>query len=111
MVHDSHVRQRTATWEGTLGEVQGKETEVLDGLLYHPRTKAARTHANAFGGAIDHRADILKIRSEDPVGLIVGMTDSMSGLMTLAANLTYKSHDRHSFSRRFVVLKTSAMLP
>ena len=70
----------------------------LDGLLHHPGTKTASTHANTLGGAIDHRADALKIRSEDAVRLIVGMADIMPGLMTLATNFTYKGHDRHSFS-------------
>lgn len=96
---------------GTPVRVGGERNEALDSLLYHPRTKTASTYANTFGGAIDHRADVLKIGSEDPVGLIVGMAHIMPGLMTLATNLTYKSHDRHSFSTRFVVLKTSAMLP
>jgi hypothetical protein len=70
----------------------------LDGLLHHPGTQTASTHTNTLGGAIDHRADALKIGSEDAVRLIVGMADIMPGLMTLATNLTYKGHDPHSFS-------------
>lgn len=88
-----------------------RETEVLDRFLYHPGAETACAHPNPFGSAIDQRTNGLKIRSEDSVGLIIGMADIMPGLMALATNLTYKSHDRHSFSTRFVVLKTSAMLP
>lgn len=91
--------------------IRGKRTETLDRLFHHPGTEAASAYANTLGGAVNHRADGLKIRSEDSVGLIVGMADIMPGLMTFATNLTYKSHDLHSFSRRFVVLKTKAMLP
>jgi len=92
--------------------IRGKETgELLDCLFHHPRTKTASAHANTLGGAINHRADALKIRSEDSIGLIIGMADIMPGLMALATNLTYKSHDLLSFLTRFIVLKTKAMLP
>jgi hypothetical protein len=84
---------------------------ILDGLLHHPGTKTAGAHANTFGGPIDQRANGLKIRPEDTVGLVVGMADIVPGLMPLAANLTYVRHGLNSFSMRFVVLKTSAMLP
>lgn len=75
-----------------------KKRKPLDCFLHHPGTETAGADANALSGAIDHRANGLKIRPEDSVGLIVGMADIMPGLMTLAANLTYKSHDLHSFS-------------
>lgn len=75
-----------------------RETEVLDRFLYHPGAETACAHPNPFGSAIDQRTNGLKIRSEDSVGLIIGMADIMPGLMALATNLTYKSHDLHSFS-------------
>ena len=75
-----------------------KETEALDRFLHHPGAETTGAYANTLGGAIDHRTNGLKIRPEDSVGLIVGMADIMPGLMTLATNLTCKSHDLHSLS-------------
>jgi hypothetical protein len=86
-----------------------ERAEALDCLLDHPGTETARTHANTFGGTIDQRANGLKIRPKDTVGLIVGMADIMPGLMPLVTDLTYIGHDLDSFS--CVVLKTRAMLP
>lgn len=86
----------------------GQRAEVLDCFLDHPGTQTAGAHANTFGGAIDQRANGLKIGPKDAVGLIVGMADIMPGLMPLVANITYIRHGLNSFS--FVVLKTSAML-
>lgn len=83
----------------------------LDGFFHHPGTKTAGAHTNTFGSPIDQRANGLQIRSKDTVGLIVGMADVMPRLMPLVTNLTYIRHSLNSFSRRFVVLKMSAMLP
>ena len=96
-------KRKSGAFTGTAGH--------LDGLFHHPGTKAAGAHTNTFGGPIDQRANGLQIRSKDTVGLIVGMADVMPRLMPLVTNLTYVRHSLDSFSRRFVVLKTSDMLP
>lgn len=83
--------------------------EALDRLLDHPGAEAAGAHANPFSGAIDQRANGLKIGPKDTVGLIIGMADIMPGLMPLVTDLTYIGHGLDSFS--CVVLKTKAMLP
>lgn len=88
-----------------------RKPDRLDGLLDQSGTETAGADADTFGGTMNHRADRLKIRPEDSISFIVGMADVMTGLMSLAANLTYIRHGLNSFSTRFVVLKTSAMLP
>jgi hypothetical protein len=87
-------------WQGHANAMtlEEKETEALDRFLHHPGAETTGAYANTLGGAIDHRTNGLKIRPEDPVGLIVGMADIMPGLMTFATNLTYKCHGLHSFS-------------
>ena len=55
-------------------------------------TKAACADPNAFGLAINQCSDWLEVGLEDPLGLVIGMTDIMAGLATFATEITGKCH-------------------
>ena len=76
-----------------------KVSSVLDGFPDSPASQATRTDSNAFVSAIHDRPDTLQVWGKHPLGLIVGMTDVVSGLMRLAAQITRVGHDSDSFSR------------
>ncbi len=49
-------------------------------------------HSNTLRLPIDHSSDWLEIRFENPLGLVIGVTDVIAGLATLAAEITCKGH-------------------
>ena len=70
-----------------------EECEVwLDRFLHKTGAEAAGADLDAFRGAVDQRLDGLEIGIEDPLGLVVGVTDVIPGLTPLVADITRKSH-------------------
>ena len=65
---------------------------LLNGFLNFAATKTACAHPNAFRLSVDECPDWLEVGLEDPLGLIVGMTDVMAGLTTFATEIACKCH-------------------
>jgi len=55
-------------------------------------TETAGTDPKAFGLSVYQRPHWLEVGLEDPLGLVVGVTDVMAGLTALAAEITSKCH-------------------
>ena len=51
---------------------------LLNGFLNFAATQAPCANPNAFGLTVDQRSDWLKVGLEDPLGLVIGMTDVMT---------------------------------
>jgi hypothetical protein len=51
---------------------------LLNGLLDFAATQAPCANPNAFGLTVDQRSDRLEVGLEDPLGLVIGMTDVMA---------------------------------
>ncbi len=83
--------------EGLMPAADVHEESGLDSFLHQTGTKAACADADTLRCAVDHCADSLKIGSEDPVGLIIGMAHIMPGLVPLTANVTCVRHGLNSF--------------
>jgi hypothetical protein len=70
-----------------------EEREVwLDRFLDEARTEAAGTYPDVFGRTVDQGLDGLKIGIEDPLGLVIGMTDVVPRLTPFVADLTRECH-------------------
>ena len=65
---------------------------LLNGFLDFAATQAARADPNAFGLTVDQCPDWLKVGLEDPLGLVIGVTDVMAGLATFATEIACKCH-------------------
>jgi hypothetical protein len=64
----------------------------LNGFLDEARTETAGADLDAFGGAVNQGLDGLKIGIEDPLGLVIGVTDVVPGLTPFVADLTRECH-------------------
>ena len=64
----------------------------LYGFLDFATTQAASADPDAFCLAIDQRPDRLEVGFEDPFGLVIGVTDVMAGLATLATEIACECH-------------------
>ena len=72
---------------------QTNQTTVFsNSFLDFAATKATCADPNAFGLAIDQCSDWLEVGLEDPLGLVIGMTDIVAGLATFATEITCKCH-------------------
>ena len=65
---------------------------LLDGFLDFAAAQAACADPNALRLTVDQGSDRLEVRLEDPLGLVVGMTDVMAGLATFATEIACKCH-------------------
>jgi hypothetical protein len=65
---------------------------MLDGLLNLAATETACADPNAFRLPVDQCPDWLEVGLEDPLGLVIGVTDVMTGLPTFATEITCKCH-------------------
>jgi hypothetical protein len=77
---------------GWAGEKNGFFSIRLDGFEDLAATQAARTDSNAFRLPIDECPDWLKVGLEDPLGLVIGVTDVMAGLAAFATEIACKCH-------------------
>ena len=69
------------------------ETERgLDGLLDQSRSQATSADAHALVGAVHDRTHGLDVGIEHTSGLVIGMTDVVSGARFLETDLTLKCH-------------------
>jgi hypothetical protein len=65
---------------------------LLNGFLNFAATQAACADPNAFWLTVNQCPDWLEVRLEDPLGLVIGVTDVMAGLATFAAEIACKCH-------------------
>jgi len=65
---------------------------LLNGFLDFPATETACADPNAFRLTVDHCPDWLEVGLEDPLCLIIGVTDVMAGLATFATEIACKCH-------------------
>jgi len=64
----------------------------LDGFLDFAATQTACADPNAFWLTVDQCPDWLQVGLEDPLGLVIGVTDVMAGLTTFATEIACKCH-------------------
>ena len=58
---------------------------------------------------VDQCSDRLEVRLEDPLGLVIGVTDIMAGLATFATEIACKCHGYTPSSSRVDKFKKSEM--
>ena len=64
----------------------------LDGFLYFAATQAASADPKTLRLTVDQCPDRLEVGLEDPLGLVIGVTDVMAGLAMFAAEVACKCH-------------------
>ena len=64
----------------------------LNGFLDFAAAETARADPNAFWLTVDQCPDWLEVGLEDPLGLVIGVTDVIAGLATFATEITCKCH-------------------
>ena len=74
------------------GPVGGWGEITLNSFLDFPATQAASADSNAFRLTVDQCPDWLEVGLEDPLGLVIGVTDVMAGLATFATEIACKCH-------------------
>ena len=72
----------TGRWEG------------LDGFCDFTASQATRTDSDTFSRSIDYSANALEVGIEGTLGLVISVTDVMTGLVFLGANIAYKCHGK-----------------
>jgi hypothetical protein len=72
--------------------LESRVSGVLDGFCDLATTETACADPNAFWLTIDQCPDWLEVGFEDPLGLVIGVTDVMAGLATFAAEIACKCH-------------------
>jgi hypothetical protein len=90
-------------------EVEVK-VERLDGFLDFAATQAASADPDALCLTIDQRPDWLEVGFEDSFGLVIGVTDVMTGLATLAAEIACICHGDTPSSSRMLKKPASGVL-
>ena len=73
----------------------------LDGFEDLAAAETARADPDAFRLTVDQRADRLKVGFEDPLGLVIGVTDVMAGLAAFATEIACKCHGDTPLSKLF----------
>src|SRR6185295_12202260 len=73
----------------------------LDGFEDLAAAETARTDPNAFRLPVDQCPDWLKVGLEDPLGLVIGVTDVMAGLAAFATEIACKCHGDTPLSKLF----------
>ena len=72
---------------------QTNQTTVFsNSFLDLAATEAACADPNALGLTVDQCSDWLEVGLEDSLGLVIGMTDIMTGLATFVTEITGKCH-------------------
>ncbi len=74
------------------GLVGGWGEITLNGFLDFAATQAACANPNAFWLTVDQCPDWLEVGLEDPLGLVIGVTDVMAGLAAFATEIACKCH-------------------
>ena len=67
-------------------------TVFLNSFLNFAATETAGADPNAFGLTVDQCPDWLEVGLEGPLGLIIGVTDIMTGLAAFATEIACKCH-------------------
>jgi hypothetical protein len=72
---------------------QTNQTTVFsNSFLDLAAAEAACADPNAFGLTVDQGSDWLEVGLEDSLGLVIGVTDIMTGLATFATEIACKCH-------------------
>jgi hypothetical protein len=81
---------------------QTNQTTVFSNrFLDFAATETAGTDPNAFRLTVDQCSDWLEVGLEDPLGLVIGVTDVMAGLAAFATKIACKCHGYTPSSSRF----------
>ena len=73
---------------------------LLDGFLDFAAAQAACADPNALGLTVNQCPDWLEVGLEDPLGLVIGVTDVMAGLAAFATEIACKCHGYTPLSSR-----------
>jgi len=92
------------------GPVGGWGEITLNGFLDFAATQAACADPNAFWLTVDQCPDWLEVGLEDPLGLVIGVTDVMAGLTTFATEIACKCHGCTPSSSRMLKKSSSGVL-
>ena len=87
---------------GSWGEI------TLNSFLDFAATQAACADSNAFRLTVDQCPDWLQVGLEDPLGLVISVTDVMARLATLATEIACKCHGYTPSSSRIDTSSRSA---
>ena len=77
-----------------------EERTGLDGFLDQAGSQTAGADTDAQGRTIHKRLHALQVGIKDPLGLIVGVADVISGLVFFSAEITSKCHGPTPLLRR-----------
>jgi hypothetical protein len=91
------------------GPVEGWGEITLNGFLDFAATQAACADPNTFWLTVDQCPDWLEVGLEDPLGLVIGVTDVMAGLATFATEIACICHGCTPSSSR-MLKKSSSFL-
>ena len=83
---------------------------LLNGFLDFAAAETACADPNAFWLTVDQCPDWLEVGLEDPLGLVVGVTDVMAGLPTLATEIACIYHGCSPSSSRMLKKSSSGVL-
>jgi hypothetical protein len=73
---------------------------LLDGFLDFAAAQAACADPNALGLPVNQCSDWLEVGLEDPLGLVIGVTNVMAGLAAFATEIACKCHGYTPLSSR-----------
>ena len=85
----SHISHFTRDGLWTLAD---SLTSLLNGFLDFAAAQAACADPNALGLTVNQCSDWLEVGLEDPLGLVIGVTNVIAGLATLATEIACKCH-------------------
>jgi hypothetical protein len=89
---------------------QTNQTTVFsNSFLDFAATETAGADANAFGLTVDQCPDWLEVGLEDPLGLVIGVTDVMAGLATFATEIACVCHRCTPSSSRMLKKSSSGV--
>jgi hypothetical protein len=83
---------------------------LLNGFLDFAATETAGTDPKAFRLTVDQCPDWLEVGLEDPLGLVIGVTDVMAGLAAFATKIACVCHRCTPSSSRMLKMSSSSVL-
>jgi hypothetical protein len=84
---------------------------LLNGFLNFAAAEAACANPNALGLTVNQCSDWLEVGLEDPLGLVIGVTDVMAGLAAFATEIACKCHGCTPSSSRIDTSKGARNVP
>jgi hypothetical protein len=100
-LHLVYACEKHETCESDNGSKFDSRCGLLDGFLDFAATETTGTDPNAFRLTVDQCPDWLEVGLEDPLGLVIGVTDVMAGLAAFATEIACICHGYTPSSSRF----------